>query len=507
MQRGFLVCIAGFAGGIWFRSFFDLGWAFAFFLITLGAVLSACFFVFHRKTDLLKSDFNRSVLCVAGLFLIAAGAGIFRFDHSGDLLRVHALDPYLERAIILEGTVADEPDVRMTHTNLTVETTHLLVGEDRVPLATKIRVVTEQYPEFSYGDGIRLSGNAELPGMSLGGEEGAGRSFNYRAYLAKDGVYYQMFRPRVEKIFSRGGNPVTRALFSLKHTYLTTLARVLPEPHASLAGGIILGAKEALGDEVLNTFRTAGIIHIVVLSGYNVTIIAEAIGRALVFLPRTAGLGISAASIILFALMTGAGATVVRASLMALLVLLARATGRVSEITTALFIAAFFMLLANPKILVFDPSFQLSFLATMGLLFVSPLVTRFFLWLPERWGIRDAASATLATQIFVMPALVYMTGTFSAIAFLANLLVLPLMPVTMFFSFVSGISAFFGPIASAPFSFVATALLGYILKVAEILSLVPFAAVSLRVSFFVVFIVYALLCMILFALTKNKGSG
>ncbi|MBI3020140.1 MAG: ComEC family competence protein, partial [Parcubacteria group bacterium] len=496
MQKHFLVLIAGFTGGIAFRSFFDFGAAFAFFLLALGIVLVAYFFLFHCKTDLLKSDFNKSSAVVfTGLFIIAAGAGILRFDYSENPTRMHALDAYLGRMIILEGIIADEPDVRTNHTKLVVETEQIVSGDETISVVTKILVIAERYPEFSYGDAVRLRGIPQKPPRAIEDDANGGRPFDYAAYLAKDGIYYEMYRPHMERLSFGGGpatkfiprvleglgtgNPIQRALFSLKRAYLQKLGEMLPEPHAALAGGITVGAKEALGGELLDTFRTAGIIHVVVLSGYNIAIVARTFARGAFFLPRMAGIGFSAAGIILFALMTGAGATVVRASLMALIVLLAHATGRVAALTVALIAAAFLMLLHNPHILVFDPSFQLSFLATLGILYLAPRTERFFMWLPSALGIREAASATLATQVFVLPALVYMTGKFSIVSFAANLFILPLMPASMLFSFLSGALALVVPIISIPFSYIAWALLEYGLVVARLAASLPFAAISI----------------------------
>ncbi len=488
MQKHFLICVAGFAGGVAFRSFFDFGAAFAFFLLALGIVLVAYFFLFHCKTDLLKSDFNKSSAVVfTGLFIIAAGAGILRFDYSENPTRMHALDAYLGRMIILEGIIADEPDVRTNHTKLVVETEQIVSGDETISVVTKILVIAERYPEFSYGDAVRLRGIPQKPPRAIEDDANGGRPFDYAAYLAKDGIYYEMYRPHMERLSFGGGpaaslgtgNPIQRALFSLKRAYLQKLGEMLPEPHAALAGGITVGAKEALGGELLETFRTAGIIHIVVLSGYNIAIVARVIARGAFFLPRMAGIGFSAAGIILFALMTGAGATVVRASLMALIVLLAHATGRVHALTVALIAAAFLMLLHNPHILVFDPSFQLSFLATLGILYLAPRAERLFMWLPAAWGIREAAAATLATQVFVLPALVYMTGQFSIISFAANLFILPLMPASMLFSFLSGALGLVVPVFAVLFSSIAWALLEYGLVVARLAASLPFAAITL----------------------------
>jgi len=500
MRERFLIVIAGFAVGIAFRSLFDFGWPFAVFLLMLGIILIIYFFFLHRTNDLLKSDLNKSFVLVAGLFVFAAGAGVLRFSLSEDGARGRALDPYLGATTILEGTIADEPDARETHTKLTIAVTSVGAGEKKTALSTKILVMAAPYPAFSYGDTVIIRGAPQKPEKAIIDEEGVGHPFNYRAYLGKDGIYYTMFYPHIERVSSDGGNPLRRALFGIKHGYLRGLARVLPEPHASLAGGITVGAKEALGGELLEQFRRVGIIHIVVLSGYNITIVAQAFGRAASFLPRLGGIGFSSLSIVLFALMTGAGATVLRASFMALLVLLARATGRVSDMKAALFAAGFFMLLANPQILAFDPSFQLSFLATAGLLFLAPRAEPFFRWLPAAWGIREAATATIATQAFVLPALIFMMGEFSIVGFFANVLILPLMPLAMFFSFCAGAVGALSSAAGAAPAFAAYGLLEYAFAVTRFFAGLPFAAVSVPDGILVVsaLFIYAALLLVLF---------
>ena len=121
-----------------------------------------------------------------------------------------------------------------------------------------------------------------------------------------------------KKIGEGDGGSVRSILFAVKSAFMSRIQSLLPEPHSSLLGGILLGAKESLGRAVLDDFRIVGLIHIVVLSGYNVTLVAEAIMRALSFFPRAFGMAFGAGSIVLFAILTGAGATVVRASTMAL---------------------------------------------------------------------------------------------------------------------------------------------------------------------------------------------
>ena len=133
-----------------------------------------------------------------------------------------------------------------------------------------------------------------------------------------------MFWPKAELVSSGGGGVVKRALFSLKGWLIGNISATIPEPDSSLLGGLLFGAKRSLGAEWLDQFRKAGIIHIVVLSGYNITIVANSVTSFFSFLPRVVGSAFGAVSIILFAIMTGGSATVVRSSIMALLVVLAK---------------------------------------------------------------------------------------------------------------------------------------------------------------------------------------
>jgi len=267
-------------------------------------------------------------------------------------------------------------------------------------------------------------------------------------------------------------------LFAVKRAFLERVSRSIPEPHASLLGGLVVGAKRSLGSELLDDFRTTGIIHIVVLSGYNISIVADAIMRTFSFLPRIAGMWLGGLSIVLFAVMTGAGATIVRASIMALLVIMARATGRMHDITIALFLAGFLMLAHNPKILAFDPSFQLSFLATLGLIYGVPLIEKYFHLTPTGSKLREFAMATVATQIFVLPLLLFMTGEFSLVALPVNLLILAFIPATMLLGFLAGAAGFLSITLAVPFAMISYALLAYELSVVEFFSSLPFASAS-----------------------------
>lgn len=197
--------------------------------------------------------------------------------------------------------------------------------------------------------------------------------------------------------------------------------------------------------------------------------------------------------IILFVLMTGTEATVVRAALMVLVVIAAKLFGRAYSAPRALLTAAFLMILHNPKILVFDPSFQLSFLATCGLIYLSPVFEKFLKRLS--WAsMRAVFATTLATQITVLPFLIYSMGDVSLVSLPANVLTLLFIPITMLVGFTATIVAYLSSVVAWPLSYVAHLLLSWILGVSHYLGNLSFASISVPLfPFWIVIIIYLII--------------
>ena len=486
--------IGGFIVGVAARSFFDFGFAFVGFLILLGFSL---LFVYSSVLKNLRID----AVVLFAVAVIAVGCGTLRFDIA-DLDRGDSvLEQKIGFAVVAEGELVDEPDERENTVHLVIR----LDTADGEKVAGKALVFTERYPEFQYGDRVRIIGALEKPESF---ETDTGKIFDYPGFLAKDGIFYQIPFAKVFLVSSGGGNVLKRELFALKNEFLERIESVIPEPQAALLGGLVVGAKQSLGKELLDDFRKTGVIHVVVLSGYNLTLVAGALMWFLgKFLRKKWGLLVGALSIVLFVIMVGASATAVRAGIMALLVLLAQGTGRTYAITRALILAGFVMVLHNPYILLFDPSFQLSFLATVGLIQLAPRVEKYFRFVPTTWKLREIVGATIATQIFVLPLLLYMSGEFSIVGLLVNLLILPLISLTMLFGFLTGIVGFVSTILSMPFAFISYALLTYELKIVELFSSLPFAAVTISYfSLWLMVLLYIALGAFLWLKTKPTSN-
>ena len=506
MQKDFFyIVLLGFAGGIFLRSFFNFGIPFSLLFLFVGSTIFV-FWYFKKGGD--KKHEQEKIL-ITGLLLFFMGMGMLRFDIDDFGKNNSILGNLVGEKIVATALVVDEPYVRETNTRLTIKFEDMpsiwgFNPQIEGGVGGKVIITVNHYPQFSYGDEINITGILQKP-KNFNTDDDGGMEFDYVSYLAKDGIYYQMLNPTVTFISDGNGNFIKEKLFALKNSFIQQVRKLVPEPHSALLGGLVVGAKESLGKGLQEDFRKVGLIHIVVLSGYNLTIVADSIMKILVFLPSSFAMIFGALGIILFTLMTGASATIVRASIMALLVMLARLTGRTNQVTRTLFLAGFLMLLHNPKILVFDPSFQLSFMATLGLIILSPKIEKYFHFLPTKFQLRELAVATISTQIFVLPLILYMMGDFSIIAIVVNLLVLMFIPITMLFGFFTGVLAFLSTAVALPFAYISYFLLSYELKVVDIFSSLPFASIHIPYfPFWLMVFVYASYFIFLGFLSKKE---
>lgn len=406
---------------------------------------------------------SKEVKIVSCLTLVSLLFGIW---HTNNFIENHksSLINLVGEKVTLTGIIDDEPDVRE---NLTIYM--LFVAEH----GEMVRIFAPHYPKFNYGDEVSVSGKLDKP-ENFKSENGV--EFNYIGFLYKDDVYTTMYQPKVILLNSPAfGGGIKGYLFTFKHWLIDNIYKNLPSPHAPLAAGLILGAKQSLGEDLLVRFRKVGLIHVVVLSGYNITIIIEALKRSLVFLPRIVSFYVSIVCVLMFSVMTGLSATIIRASIMALIVLYADFINKRYAVNRALFLAGVIMIYFNPRILLYDPGFQLSFVATLALVHLGKRFESVLQFLPERFGIREITSSTIATQVAVLPLIISMTREVSVVALAVNLLVLPTVPLSMLFGFIPSLMFFNIPIINSLISFPAYVLLSYQIYIVKWFSELPFA--------------------------------
>lgn len=419
--------------------------------------------------------------------------GVLRMEEAKNNFGHSSLKSRVGEKIILEGKVSTEPDVRENNIHIYLET------EEEIVL-----VGIERYTEIYYGDFLKVSGLLKEPEAFL---TDFGRTFDYKGYLQAKGVEYQIFNGEVLEINHTESFSFLGSLYKIKNNFTKRLEKLIPEPEVGLGEGLLLGIKQALGTELETAFRKTGIVHMVVLSGYNVMLVVAFVmvffkKIKIVWLKTFLGVG----AILTFAFLVGLSATVVRASLMASLLLIIQALNRKYLVLRSLFLVGGLMLLHNPYILVFDVGFQLSFLATLGLILVMPILQKWFSFLPERFGLRDLALATIATEIAVLPILLYQIGELSVVAVLVNTLVLPVVPLAMLLTFFTGIASLVSFKLAGLISLLAFWPLTFINQTALWFADLSFSAVVFPLfPFYLVLIFYLILGLVLVKIYREQN--
>ena len=292
------------------------------------------------------------------------------------------------------------------------------------------------------GDRLRVRTSVELP------EDFDG--FAYREYLARQGVG-AIGRPRSAELVEAATGPAA-ILSGSRSALLDGLNAIVPEPEAALGAGILLGVRASIAPEINDAFATAGLTHVVAISGWNIAIVAALVAAMARPLERRPGgrwtTALVAATVVgLYVVLTGASPSVVRAALMAGAMLVARLGGSRAHAASALGLAALIMLLVAPAVL-WDVGFQLSLLATAGLIWFGAGVERRLPALPA-W-IREPVALTLAAQLTTLPVILVNFERLSLVAPLANVLVVPFVPVAMLFSALASLAGVLDAAVHAP---------------------------------------------------------
>jgi len=333
----------------------------------------------------------------------------------------------------IEGVVVGYPDVRDVQTYYRVRAESLTIAGQSWPVKGDVLIQASRFPTYAYGDRLRASGSLQTPPTF--------DDFDYRAYLARQGIYSLLRRARVEKIGQGEGSPFWALLYGLRARGSALLNRVLPEPAAGLANGMLLGIESGIPPAVDEAFQATGTSHVIVISGSNVALLSglllglfrRLLGKRRAALPTAAG-------IVLYILLVGADPAAVRAGLMGILYVLGIFLGRESTAFVSLFASALFMTMFNPLML-WDVGFQLSFMATLGLMLFTPaLRSRCASLLSRLLATRaqmamgllnEALIVTLAAQITTLPLILYYFGRLSLVSLAANFFILPAQPPIM----------------------------------------------------------------------------
>lgn len=485
-SKVFLFLCISFILGVFIQSIIKIPEPVWLGILVLAVILISVYWTRSKKT------------VIAGLCLIVIFFGAWRYIMTYDIINLVSQFNSKGQAVVV-GIIAGEPDVRSDNARYKV---NVIWAQNKEFFGNNYILVTaKKYPVFEYGDEVKITGKLQEPKDF--------EDFDYKKYLSKDDIYSVVYYPEMEFISSGNGNWLYSNLFKVKDIFENSISKILPEPHASFLAGLLLGEKKGFSQQMKDALSATGTTHIVALSGYNISIIAIALIALFNFflVRRQVSFWLAVVFICFFVLMTGAAASVVRAAIMGILALLAKQVGRLYSIRNALVFAGAVMVCLNPKILVFDIGFQLSFLATLGLVYIAPLIEKKMLGEEQKGGLlgwKNILIATLAAQLAVLPILILNFGKLSLISPLANLLVLPAIPLAMLLGFVMSFLGIFWTGLAQVLAIFIWIVLEYILRVINFLANVPFAYVNWRWGWFSAVLYF--LILILYILSKKEVS-
>ncbi len=348
-------------------------------------------------------------------------------------------DPQLARyagtTLRMTGTIISDPQRSGMRQRFTFQITQVAIDGKDIVVHDRATVSLPRYPIRRYGDLLTIQSALRVPEPF---DTEYGRTFRYDRYLQSQRIGYTVYADTSRLLATNRASVYSARLFQFKHALFASLDTRLHEPHGSIARAMVFGDQSGIPDTLEQQFQKSGLIHIMVLSGSNITIIAVALLAITQRVSKRFGIIVSAGAICAFLIMTGLTPTSLRAGVMGGIGLLAMGTFRRSDPLRALMLAAALMAVINPFVVLDSVSFQLSCLATLGLIVLTPLVT--FVRIPTIFGLREIIATTIATQIAVLPILCGAIGVVSFIGIIANLFVVPLVSLVILFTVITAVS-------------------------------------------------------------------
>lgn len=396
----------------------------------------------------------------------------------------------------LSGIISKIPDKRNNKQKIIL--TEIL--HNQTTYQGNIIVITDSFPNYQIGDKVEIIGKISSP-------ENFDESFNYPGYLSINQIYAQSFYPQIKII----GHQTTlkSILFDIRQQFIDQTKKQIPPNLSGLLTGLLVSDKNNLTSAAYKKFQNVGLTHIIVVSGYNLTIFAIIFNKLLkgkvypIF-----NFCLTASFMLLFVILTGAEASIVRAFIMTIIMLIAPLISRKNNPTLAITFTATIMIYLNPLILWYDAGFHLSFLATAGLFFFSSPLEKIFHRLPIPEIIKSPLIETSAAQITTTP---YIISSFHQLAIftpLTNILVLPIIPYVMLVGFSSIIATFLLPnFITLPFTSITSLCLKYIFWVSDFFSSWKYSSISITLEQKYLLIYYIIITIFIICYQKTNDSA
>jgi competence protein ComEC len=377
---------------------------------------------------------------------------------------------HFETKVTLHVSSLDDAEYD-TRGQLAFNANNIEINGERVPG----QIAVSGFGEFSVlrGDTVEVSGKL----MQARGSNQARVSFAQLDTVKKDVSWYN----------------------KLRRKFIKKLRDNLPEPLSSFASGLLIGQRATIPERITNDLRDAGLAHIIAVSGYNLTIIIKFVMVILKKFSRYQKLSISLLIVGIFLLITGFSASIVRAGIVSSLSLLAWYYGRQFRPAVLLVVSALATALYKPEYIWGDVGWYLSFLAFSGVLIVSPILRQRISPGKELKLLGSTLLETLSVLIMVVPYSMYIFGVLSLTALPANMIVAPSIPLAMALSVVSGIL----PHQLALLNLPAVVVLQGILSISHLFANLPLAHLSIKITRFDMFTLYAVFGMVIYAMWRK----
>lgn len=348
--------------------------------------------------------------------------GFWRTDQFHQKYPFTAFDKYNNQTIIIVGNVNQSPTYKPGKQLVRIHPE--LINGEKVSMNSRDIIATfSDLEEFSVGDTLVVSGKFKARADF---QSDSGRVVQYRLMSYSRKIAGDIAFPKLERRIS-GSNNAWNIFVNIKKKFIRTLNELFIAPASGLLAGIIIGDTSSLDNNLLDVFRAVGLIHIVVLSGYNITLVANFFVRMFAPLGYYRRLITAMIALIFFIAVVGISQTALRAGIMALCAFAARYYIRPYVVSRGIFLALLIMVWISPYALLFDLSLQLSFLATFGIVFIFPLISKKFPHLAEN-NFGEILLQTVAVNIVTLPIIIYQMGYFSLISFPINIAVLGFVP-------------------------------------------------------------------------------
>lgn len=454
--------------GIFVRSLVSLPLNFFLLVVLIGIIIAVSFYQRQKKI---------AILLLGSIFLFL---GMWRVDSFLPKVDENHVVNFNGQVVQFVGNISAEPDIRDKF---------ILYQIDIDQIGSDVLVFGPKYSEYKLGDKLAMQCRLEAPENI--------EDFNYPGFLAKEGIYSICFSPQnIEKI-DEGNHTIKTWLIGQKQNFKSIVDKTVNWPASAFLNSILLGLRREVPANIQDNFSATGTSHLMAISGLHIVILSGIIFS----LFRSLGISKKQAFVfviiflIFFVSLIGFRSSAVRASVFGLVGILAQVVARPKRAALVLLWAAVILLLINPLLLVYDISFQLSFLAVLGLIYFGEWFKKVFRKIPKDLGLRDVLVMTMSAQVFVLPWILYKFGTLSIISPLANLLVLPVMPLVMGLGFaliVLGLAWL--PLAQI-IGAVLWGLISYILLINNFLAQIPLANLSATLPLWgavVIYMIYAL---------------